>query len=152
MRNDASNKLLKRNNFLKSKLLHEQVKHGNFPFKYSKKQYLSVIEEYKHTKSLLKSALRLGINPNEVLSWYVQGQLNNPEFRGFYLAINKLNDECLMKTEDDEVKNVQGEYIISEYGDGWSYKTFVNGEKIFIISDDLKRLKDKVKSRNLPID
>ena len=45
-----------------------------------------------------------------------------------------------------------GEYIISEYGDGWSYKTYIDGEKIFIISNELETLKMKVRNKRLPLD
>ena len=38
------------------------------------------------------------------------------------------------------------------YGDGWSYKSYVNGEKIFLIVNELDDLKNKVKSKNLSID
>ena len=44
------------------------------------------------------------------------------------------------------------DYIIAQYGDGWSYKTHVDGEKVFIISNELKTLKEKVKAKHLPLD
>ena len=44
------------------------------------------------------------------------------------------------------------DFIISEYGDGWSYKTYVNGEKIFLIANELDDLKNKVRSQNLPLE
>lgn len=136
--------LQKRNNSLKSKLLHEQLKHNNYTFQNYKKCSLQIINEYKQNKSLIKSSLNLKINPKKVLNWYIQGHEKNSIFREFYLTINQLNNES-------EVEHSSEDYMISEYGDGWSYKTFINGEKVFIISNDLNTLKDKVKSRNLPI-
>lgn len=151
-KNDVLNNLQDRNNSLKSKLTHEQLKHGNFSFKYFDKYSLQIINEYKSSKSLFKSAQNIGIDFNMVIDWYIQGQLKNPKFRAFYLAIDKLNDEKNVEYDEIESENCDGEYIISEYGDGWSYKTFRNDEKIFLIANDLKSLKEKIKSKNLPLD
>ena len=38
------------------------------------------------------------------------------------------------------------------YEGGWSYKSYVNGEKIFLIVNELDDLKNMVKSKNLSID
>lgn len=157
--NEILNNLEKRNNFLKSRLLHEQLKYGNYSFKYFNKHSQLILNEYLHHKSLFKSSLNTGINYNDVCNWFIQGQLGNPMFKDFYKAISNINniqnhDEDLNETiEEIPVENpIEGEYEISQYGDGWSYKTFIDGEKIFIISNDLKKLKDKVKSKHLPLD
>ena len=91
--------------------------------------------------------------------WFIQGQLGNPIFKDFYMTIANINNiknrynDSNEPVEEIPVENpIDGQYEISQYGDGWSYKTFVDGEKIFIISDDLKKLKDKVKSKRLPLD
>lgn len=156
------NNLQKRNNSLKSKLIHEQLKSNNYSFEYFKKYSSLILNEFKKHNYLYKAALTVGVDYNTVLEWYIQGQLNNPQFRGFYLAVNSIkNDDYIQNTEEKTAgenfsqkinEEFQGEYIISEYGDGWSYKTFIEGEKIFIISDDLENLKRKVKAKNLPLD
>lgn len=156
------NNLQKRNNSLKSKLIHEQLKSNNYSFEYFKKYSSLILNEFKKHNYLYKAALTVGVDYNIVLEWYIQGQLNNPQFRGFYLAVNSIkNDDYIQNTEEKTAgenysqkiyEEFDGEYIISEYGDGWSYKTFIEGEKIFIISDDLENLKMKVKAKNLPLD
>ena len=167
--NNILDNLQKRNNFLKSKLLHEQLRHDNFSFHNFKKYSLLILNEYKKHNSIYKAASSVGIDYNLVIRWYIQGQCENPQFRGFYLAINKISNDFPneMKDKKDEGAKIEksreisidpnpdeleGEYIISQYGDGWSYKTFVDGEKIFIISNELETLKMKVKSKNLPLD
>ncbi len=157
--NEILNNLEKRNNFLKSKLLHEQLKYGNYNFKYFNKHSQQILNEYLQTKSLFKSSLNTGINYTDVCKWFIQGQLGNPIFKDFYMAVTNINNiknrdnDSNEPVEEIPVENpIDGEYEISQYGDGWSYKTFVDGEKIFIISDDLKKLKDKVKSKRLPLD
>lgn len=76
--------------------------------------------------------------------------MGNPLFRGFYLAINDINNnEDNEKLPPAREKIIQenipeeGEYQISRYGDGWSYRTYIDGEKIFIISNELETLKRK---------
>ena len=157
---DALKSLEKRNNFLKSLLLHEKLKHGVIPLNYLEKYFLNIIWEYKICGSLLKSADNVGINQKLVMDWYVQGQLKNPTFRGFYLAITNINRNIEPENDEDfpacELNHneevFEGDYVISPYGDGWSYKTYVDGEKIFLISDNLESLKTKVTDRHLPID
>ena len=85
--------------------------------------------------------------------------MGNPNFRSFFLAIegiNSNNDESVGENWDSDceidLKDFDGDYVISQYGDGWSYKTYVDGEKIFIISNELESLKKKVKDKHLPID
>jgi hypothetical protein len=98
------------------------------------------------------------MNYSDVLTWYFQGQLGNPVFKGFYQSIKRINKNQVsedIEIEEDEIpedNSNEGEYVISQYGDGWSYKTFIDGEKIFLISDDLKKLKDKVRFKHLPLD
>lgn len=157
--------LEKRNTSLKSILLHEKLRHGEIPLSYYKRCSLKILNEYKYSKSIYKSSKNVGINPMLVMKWYIQGQLGNPYFRGFYLVIEKINNNSQFKVNDtspeadipdsvseDIPDNVEGDYIISEYGDGWSYKTYVDGEKVFIISGDLETLKGKVRARHLPLD
>lgn len=156
------NNLQKRNDGLKSKLLKEQLKYNNYSFEYFKKYSNLIINEYKQDKSLLKAALNIGIDQQDVLNWYIQGQLGNPIFRSFYLTIEKINnnekpqnpnvEDNEMSQETSAENTLDGEFIISQYGDGWSYKTFINGEKIFIISNNLDDLKKKIKSKHLPLD
>lgn len=156
------NKLQERNNSLQSKLIHDQLKYGTYHFGYFKK-YLSVISEYKKLKSFFKVSNVLNISQNEMINWYIEGQMGNIQFRSFYLAIEGINKGKIVfanenGTEVEEeiapenLVNEEKDYVISHYGDGWSYKTFIDGEKIFIISNELKTLKDKVKSKNLPLD
>ena len=168
MNDNALKYLEKRNDSLKSILLHQKLKHGEIPMDYYKKYSLNLLNEYKNSRSIVKSAESIGINHNIAMNWYIQGQLGNPQFRGFYLVITHINQSadlnspcssdvetavCETDSEQESVpKDFEGEYKISEYGDGWSYKTYVGGEKIFLISGKLDDLKRKVKDRNLPID
>ena len=151
--------LQKRNNSLKSQLAHEQLKYDNYSFEYFNKYSKLILNEYKQHKSIFKASLIVGIDYKIVMGWYIQGQLNNPIFRGFYLSINDMNgDQRVVDEIKDNVEinesadELDGDYIISEYGDGWSYKTYVNGEKIFLISNDLETLKKKVRDKHLPLD
>lgn len=80
-----------RNNILKSRLIHEQLKNGTYHFGYFKK-FLLVINEYKKFHSFFKVSEVVGISQLELLRWYVQGQLGNPKFRAFYLTINAINN------------------------------------------------------------
>ena len=68
-----------------------------------------------------------------------------------------MEDQIHDDSQDDEnalesIVHDEKDYIISQYGDGWSYKTFIDGEKIFLISNDLDNLKKKVKAKRLPLD
>ena len=155
------NNLQKRNNSLKSRLIHEQLKSGNYSFQHFRKHSLIILNEYKKHPSFFKVSSVVGIPQKELLNWYIQGQMGNPMFRGFYLAIEEINngrEEKIIIKNDVDVQSEEtggideGEYLISRYGDGWSYKTYVDGEKIFIISAELDTLKGKVKDRHLPID
>ena len=150
--------LQKRNNSLKSRLVHEQLKSGNFSFHYSQKYIHRILHEYKKNRSLIKAADIVGIDYNIVIGWYINGQRTDSIYRGFYLAVNDINNSSINTENIGEIsgevseKDFDGDYLISEYGDGWSYKTYIDGEKIFIISNDLETLKKKVKDRHLPID
>ncbi len=155
--------LNRKNNQLKSTLRQNQLKNGTYGFQYFKKEMLEVLNAYKTHKSIFKAASSVGVNPNMAMKWYGEGMAGNPSFRGFYLAVNDINggherDEVTFKKDLESVetvsenKNFEGDYKISRYGDGWSYTTYVDGEKIFIISNELETLKEKVISRHLPIE
>lgn len=148
--------LQKRKNSLKFKLIHSQLKHGTYSFDNSRKYILTVLNQYSKYGSFFKASSNVGLTQNEIMNWYIQGQLGNPKFRGFFLAINEIN-KSNAEIEGESSKrdtnfNHDDKYIISEYGDGWSYKAFVGGETVFIISNNLENLKRKVKDRNLPLD
>jgi hypothetical protein len=156
--NIVLNNLQRRNNSLKSQLIHEQLKSGNYSSENFKKYNLIVIKEYKKHKSFFKVASILGITQKEIMNWYIQGQMGNLKFRSFYLAIKDINTENLEENteeivQDNEINsNDDGDYVISPYGDGWSYKTYIDGEKVFLISNELETLKKKVRDKHLPID
>ena len=148
MNNDFLKDLEKRINDLNSRLIHDELKHDNYDYKNYKKQSLIFIKQYKKSKSFFKASLETGINQSMAWNWFIQGQLGNPIFRGFYLVIKNLSDSKKPLSND----KLDEEYIISEYGDGWSYKTYINNEKIFIIANELEDLRKKVKARGLPLD
>lgn len=147
--------LQKRSGALKFKLIHEQLNCGNYTFNSFNRQMSRILNEYLKYKSIFKAASIVGIDLKIVIKWYLQGQMGNPQFRLFYLRINHINDrksfEDNAPSEENFTQEPVEDFVIDRYGDGWSYKTFVGGEKIFIISDDLNHLKRKVKSRNLPL-
>lgn len=156
----ALKNLQKRNNSLKSRLIHEQLKCGSYPFKNFKRESLKILEEYKHHKSIFTAASNLGINYNLAVKWFIQGQLGNPQFRDFYCGVYRINNSDADVsfnqhgvTEEiaPQVNELEGDYKISQYGDGWSYTTYVDGEKIFIISDELDTLKKKIIDKHLPL-
>ena len=165
--------LEKRCNYLKSKLLHEQLKYGNYSFKHYTKYLALVVNDYTKSKSLFKASQNVGIEYDVVINWFFQGQCGDPNFESFYWVVNKINRKLEVEniskqpeilSEDNISKKpketfdtkaeeiLDKEYEISEYGDGFSYKTYIGGEKIFIIANDLESLKKKVKSRHLPLD
>lgn len=157
-RENALNSLLERSNHLKSKLIKEQLRNNNFYFTYSEKYLSAVLNEYKIHKSIFKAASKLRFDPNMIMDWYIQGLGGNPKFRGFSLVINEINNKKKVKIEDNDSQVTEnheideGSYKISQYGDGWSYTTYIDGEKIFIISNELDCLKKKVSDKNLPLD
>lgn len=152
------NNLQKRNDSLKARLIHEQLKCGNYSSENFKRYHLTVLNEYKTHRSFFKAASAVGISQKEIMDWYIQGQMGNLNFRGFFLAVNDINSDNHDEAYEAGIplvsanEAVEGEYVISQYGDGWSYKTYVGGEKIFIISNELESLKKKVRGRNLPVD
>ena len=146
---NALNSLQERNDNLKSKLLHEQLKYGNYKFKSFKNESLLVLGVYRKHKSIFKAASSVGIDKNLAVRWFIQGQFGNPQFKDFYLGIKRINafKPIEVPYEAEEVKK---DYILSEFEDAWTYSTVVDGEKISIISSDLDNLKAKVQARNLP--
>ena len=80
----------------------------------------------------------------------------------YVTSIDMINDYVVQNEDFDGENNdfqddlkddsCEGSFEISQYGDGWSYKTFRDGEKIFIISNDLETLKNKVRTKHLPLD
>lgn len=150
--------LQNKNNSLKSQLLHEQLKYDNYQFNYYKKYSMQILTEYKKSKSLYKAALKVGIDYKTVMNWFIQGQITDSIFKPFNLVITQMNAN--FKDSTFEIKNeippqndeFDGEYVISKYGDGWSYKTFIDGDKVFVISNNLETLKKKVQDKHLPID
>ena len=161
-RMDVLNNLQQRNNSLKSKLLHEQIKCDNYSFEYFQKYSSIMLDEYRKHGSFYNASANMGIDYDTVINWYVQGKMGNPVFSEFSKSIDNVNEllnrqdnsnDCDVEPQDaSKDKHFEGDYNISQYGDGWSYKTFIEGEKIFIISDDLNALKDKVRTRHLPLD
>lgn len=156
---NALNNLQNRNNILKSKLVHEQLKYDNYSFNSFQREMSQLLNEYYKHKSIFKAAYILDLDLNMVMKWYIQGQRGNLQFKSFYLRINHINN---LRSADEEVSSADEvdsslddefceDYVISRYGDGWSYTCYVDGEKVFLISGDLDNLKSKVKSQNLPL-
>ena len=145
--------LQKRNNSLKSKLRHEQLKYRNYPFKKFKYGLALVLDAYKTHKSIFKAASSVGIDKNIAMKWFIQGMNGDPEFRDFYLTINKINGfkPQVLKGDGIQVEETKKEYDIVQIADSWVYTTHVDGEKVSIISGDSDQLKQKVKDRNLPL-
>ncbi|MDO5832753.1 MAG: hypothetical protein Q4Q14_07920, partial [Methanobrevibacter sp.] len=146
---NALNRLQERNDNLKSKLLHEQLKYGNYKFRNFRSESLLVLGAYRKHKSIFKAASAVGINRNLVFKWFIQGQFGNPQFRDFYLGIQRINGFEPIEVPD-EVEEVKKDYILSEFEDAWTYTTFVDGERISIISGNLDNLKAKIQARDLP--
>ena len=123
-------KLNRKNIQLKSKLHQKQLEHGIYSFGYSKKEMLNVLNAYKTHKSIFKAASSVGVDGNVAMKWYSEGVCGNPTFRGFYLAITDINDDsnldAAVESDDPVVKvnEFEGDYRISQYGDGWSYTTY----------------------------
>ena len=104
-----------------------------------------VLQEYKIHKSITKAAIKIGLNPNVVMKWFIEGQKGNPNFEVFYLGvarINNLNSEkvVLAENEDSEIVGKK-DYTLESIGGSWVYTTFVDDEKVSIISSDLNHLK-----------
>ena len=141
--------LEKRNNGLKSLLLHDQLKHGSYSYKHLQDKILLILNEYKVNNSLTIAAFNSGVSPSLVLKWFVEGQKGNPNFEIFYDGIKRINS--FEPAEGDLEIVDEKDYEIEYVGGSWVYKTSFGGEKISIISSDLKHLKEKVCNRNLPI-
>lgn len=156
--------LEKRNNGLKSLLLHDQLKHDNYSYKHLENKILLILNEYKINKSLTMAAFNNGINPNLALKWFVEGQKGNPNFEIFYQGIKRINsfgfdwgdlenidDGHEIESDRKDLKAANPNYEIEYAGGGWVYRTYIDGNRISIISSDLKHLKEKVSKRNLPL-
>lgn len=153
MSENAFYNLEKRLNFLKSKLRHEQLKYGIYSFNKFKKEVLLVLEAYKTHKSIFKAASSVGVDKNMAMKWFIQGMNGDPQFRDFYLTINKINGFKPQSQQDiiSQVEDIKKAYDISVFEDAWVYTTHVDGEKVSIISGDLVSLRQRVKSRGLPL-
>lgn len=156
--------LEKRNNGLKSLLLHDQLKHDNYSYKHLENKILLILNEYKINRSLTMSAFNKGINPDLALKWFVEGQKGNPNFEIFYQGIKRINsfesygknlegiDEGYeIESDGKDLKAAHSNYEIEYTGGSWVYRTCLDGNRISIISSDLKHLKEKVSNRNLPL-
>lgn len=137
-------RLERRNNRLKSKLRHFQLKNNSFTLNYSKKEMADGLNEYKKSGSLVKSALNLGFDKNSLVNSYIEGQRGNPEFREFYIEINKIKDPNFQIKKENE-------YSLENEGYSWIYTTKVDGKKVSLISRDFDRLMEKVKDKKLPL-
>lgn len=147
------NSLQIRNNSLKSKLRHEQLKHGNYSFKSFDNDQLKVIEAYKTYNSIFRAASIVGIDKDIVMDWFVKGLKGNSNFRNFYLAIHKIDMLAIQKKEILALHNaeIRNDGYFSHFENAWIYTAEIDGEKISIISGNLNNLKAKVKSKNLPL-
>lgn len=138
--------LERRNNLLKYKLLHEKLMLGIYPSNNHRREMSQFLNEYSRHKSIFKAASKIGISNNLALKWYIRGQMGDPNFKLFYLRIKQINEGF-----DFDAEEIKPKYNITQFGNGWIYVTFVDGEKISIISSDLDHLKNKVKDKNLPL-
>ena len=150
---DILNNLQERNNSLKSKLRHEQLKYGTYSFNKYKDESLLVLDAYEKHKSIFKAASSVGLDRDVVMKWFMRGMNGDPKFRPFYLSINNINGVSTRSHEDIlmEVEEIDKMYEITSFDDAWVYTTEADGEKISIISGDLDNLRQKVKARNLPL-
>ncbi len=150
---DILNNLQERNNSLKSKLRHEQLKYGTYSFNKYKDESLLVLDAYEKHKSIFKAASSVGLDRDVVMKWFMRGMNGDPKFRPFYLSINNINGVSTRSHEDilREVEEIDKMYEITSFDDAWVYTTEADGEKISIISGDLDNLRQKVKARNLPL-
>lgn len=153
MSENAFYNLEKRLNSLKSKLRHEQLKYRIYSFNKFKKEVLLVLDAYKTHKSIFKAASSVGVDKNIAMKWFIRGMNGDPQFRDFYLAINKINGFKPQSQQDiiSQVEDIKKTYDISVFENAWVYTTHVDGEKVSIISGDLDNLRQKVKSRGFPL-
>ena len=151
------NILEKRNNRLKSLLLHEQLKYGNYSYKHLEEKILLILNEYKNNNSLVKSAKIAGINSDLAVKWFVEGQKGNSNFKILYSGIKRFNgfefleEEMDSLVEDEIDVPLEKDYKIEHIGNSWVYTTDVDGNKLSIISSDLDHLKEKISDKNLPL-
>ena len=144
--NYCLNGLNYKNNRLKSRLRYFQFKNNTFKLNRSRLLMKNILKEYKTTKSLVVSAKNLGLDKCIPIKCYIGGQMGNPEFRKFYLEINRINEKDLTsKTE------VIKEYKLEKCDDSWIYTVFIDGTKISLISSDYDRLIEKVRNNGLPL-
>ena len=99
-----------KNNRLKSRLIYFQLKNNTFKSNRSRLLMKNILKEYKTTKSLVVSAKNLGLDKSIPIKYYIGGQMGNPEFRKFYLEINRINEKDL--TSETEVIK---EYKLKKY-------------------------------------
>ena len=140
--------LEKRNNRLKSLLLHDQLKYGSYSYRHLEDKILLILNEYKINKSITLSAFNSGISPSLAIKWFVEGQNGNPNFKILYSGIKRINSPDYCEEKIDVIEN--NDYEIESINGSWVYTTYVDGKKVSIISSDLKHLKEKVYSKNLP--
>ncbi len=138
--NYALHDLERKNNKLKSKLRHNQLKNNSFRLNKSKRILDLALEMYKSNSSLVKTAMDLDLDKNALINAYIGGQRGNPEFQQFYLEINKIDGRDI----DSKV------YTLDNVGTNWVYTVIVDGKKISLISSDLNRLKEIIRDKNLP--
>lgn len=139
--------LEKASNQLKSKLLHEQLKYGNYSYKNLEKEILLILNEYKINGSITKSASNLGLSRTVAIKWYIEGQKGNSKFKLLSSGIKNINNRGNMVKDEVAVKDYE---LVNSDG-SWIYSTFVEGEKISIISSDLEHLKERIIEKNLPL-
>lgn len=152
MSENAFYNLENRMNSLKSKLRHEQLKYGVYPFNKFKSELSLVLDAYRTHKSIFKAASSVGVDKDLAMKWFIQGMAGDPEFREYFLTINRINGFKLEIPEEDIPKDEEKKaYDISQSGNAWVYTTDLNGEKLSIISSDLEQLRRKVMDRNLPL-
>lgn len=141
--------LEKRNNRLKSLLLHDQLKYGSYSYRHLEDKILLILKEYKINKSITLSACNCGINPSLAIKWFVEGQKGNPNFKILYSGIRRINNGDYCEEQVDVIGD--SDYEIEHVSDSWVYTTYVDGKKVSIISSDLDNLKERVSSKNLPL-
>ncbi len=141
--------LEKRNNRLKSLLLHDQLKYGSYSYKRLEEKMLLILNEYKINKSITLSAFSSGINPSLAIKWFIEGQKGNPNFKILYSGIKRINNRDYCEENADVIED--NDYELECVSGSWVYTTYADGKKVSIISSDLNNLKEKVSSRNLPL-
>ena len=135
-----------KNNRLKSRLRYFQLKNNTFKSNRSRLLMKNILKEYRTTKSLVVSAKNLGLDKSIPIKYYIGGQMGIPEFRKFYLEINRINEKDL--TSETEVIK---EYKLKKYENSWIYTVFIDGTKISLISSDYDRMIEKIRNKRLPL-